>query len=106
MDPTLRSSIFDRSEGTCDLCGRAVDPNAWECHHRKLRSRGGRDSHANLVCLHPGCHAWVHQNPIEATENGFMVPSGADPAAVPVRRFLAYFVYPSGTRWGTTPPNN
>jgi hypothetical protein len=60
-------------------------------HHRKLLSRGGEDTFANLVTLSgsgtTGTHGWVHANPEAATRIGFMVPSWAVPAEVPI--FLA-----------------
>lgn len=51
-------------------------------HHRKLRSQGGDDSEANLVRLCLECHVWVHANPAEAYESGFLVHSWDDPEVI------------------------
>lgn len=57
-------------------------------HHRKLKSRGGKDEITNVVALHHHCHNLgtesVHLNPDEATRLGFMVPTGYEPATVPL----------------------
>ncbi|WP_415171578.1 HNH endonuclease [Nocardioides sp.] len=99
MDSDLRESIYARAGGNCDRCGVAMHPDAWECHHRKLRSRGGEDSHENLVALCPGCHRWVHREPIIATAHGLIVPSWADPAERPVLRHGRAFWLPIGPHW-------
>jgi hypothetical protein len=51
---------FDDADGTrmapCQVCG---DPAvaAWlHPHHKKLRSQGGTEDHANLVAAHATCH--------------------------------------------------
>ncbi len=68
-------------------------------HHRLLLSRGGDDSPANLVLVlgsgSVGEHWWIHQHPEWATVLGYMVPTGQDPARVPIWRMDAF-----GTRWG------
>ncbi|WP_345264656.1 HNH endonuclease signature motif containing protein [Nocardioides nanhaiensis] len=99
MDADLRTSIFVRAGGCCDRCGRGMDPDAWECHHRKLRSRGGEDSFANLVALCSTCHGWAHANPAEATDRGLIVPSWADPGTVPVWRHARAWWLPHGPLW-------
>jgi len=57
-------------------------------HHRKLKSRGGKDEAANLLYLHHECHNMgtnsVHSKVALATEKGWIVNSWADPAEVPV----------------------
>lgn len=102
VDPKLRRAVYDRAGGCCDRCGRLLPPAGFEAHHRKLRSRGGQDSAANLLALCPGCHAWCHNHPGEATLAGFIVPSYTDPARVPVYRHLAAWVLPRVDGW-TTP---
>ncbi|MCY4726731.1 HNH endonuclease signature motif containing protein [Nocardioides sp. STR2] len=86
MDADLRTSIYCRAGGLCDRCGVGLDPDAWECHHRKLRSRGGPDTFGNLVALCSGCHHWAHHNVALATDRGFIVPSWMDPDEMPVWR--------------------
>lgn len=77
----VRPIIWRRCGGLCELCGHQLaDFESFEAHHRKLRTRGGGDGPDNIVCLHPGCHSEVHQNPGTAGLSGFMVASWADPA--------------------------
>lgn len=84
MDSALREGVYGRAGACCDRCGRFIHPDVWECHHRQLRSRGGKDSWANLVALCGVCHGWVHANPAEATRDGWMVASWADPVEAPL----------------------
>lgn len=83
IDPKLRRQVRDRAKGCCELCAQPLGP-VFQCHHRKLRSRGGQDSICNLVALDGRCHNRVHGHPAWATENGWMVASTDDPATVPV----------------------
>lgn len=57
-------------------------------HHRKLKSRGGKDEISNVVALHHHCHnlgtGSVHLDPSKATEQGFIVASWDDPADIPI----------------------
>ena len=75
--------VKDRSFGLCEICG--IKP-ATETHHRQYRSRGGRDTVSNLIHVcgwgnHTGCHGRAHTS---GQENGWSVPSGLDPAGIPV----------------------
>lgn len=83
----LRGLVYARSVGYCEKCGRQLG-ESWALHHRKLKSRGGKDEITNLLALHHECHNLatdsVHLNPAEATEKGFMVSTYADPAECPV----------------------
>lgn len=82
IDPKLRELVRLRANGCCELCGERL-PAHWECHHRKLRSRGGQDSAANLLALDFGCHRRVHGHPKWSESQGFMVASTEDPATEP-----------------------
>lgn len=88
MDQRLRDLAYARSGGYCESCGTPVDPNNWAFHHRKLKSRGGKDTIENALVLHHHCHnvsfGSVHQNPTDATRRGLMVSSWDDPATTPV----------------------
>lgn len=84
IDPQLRQLVRGRAGGCCELCGIRVGARSYQCHHRKLRSRGGQDSAANLACLCAVCHRRCHQHPVWATDHGFIVSAYDDPAAVPV----------------------
>lgn len=92
----------------CARCGVVIWSNGSR-HHRKLRSRGGADAADNLILAcgsgTTGCHGWMHANPAEATLLGFIVPSWADPATVPIRHALYGWVLllPDGTAEGVDP---
>jgi hypothetical protein len=83
----LRALVYTRARGYCEKCGSLLSDN-WALHHRKLRSRGGKDTPENLMALHHECHNLathsVHNNPALAKEQGFMVSSWDDPSACPV----------------------
>jgi hypothetical protein len=83
IDPALRALVRDRAGGMCECCGDRLSP-IFQAHHRKLRSRGGQDSAANLAALCGLCHRRVHSHVTWATEQGFIVSAFEDPARVPM----------------------
>lgn len=80
----ITEALLARCGGYCERCGFGVHSYAAHRHHRRLRSQGGKDTMDNLVYLCPSCHQWVHQYPKDATAEGFIVPSWADPEDTPV----------------------
>ena len=86
----LREQALSRCQGYCEKCGRPVS-DTFALHHRKLKSRGGKDAIDNLLVLHHECHNLgtnsVHLNVKEATEKGYMVPTHQDPSQYPVTLF-------------------
>ena len=93
MKAGLRERGFER-DTHCVKCGRTLHDSV-ACHHRKLRKHGGQDALSNLIGLCSTCHNIapdsVHQNPRDSYENGWLVPSWADPAEWPM-------TMPDGTR--------
>lgn len=79
-----------RDADTCQRCRRDCGPIARD--HRQNRRRGNTRV-SNLQCLGLRCHQWKTEHPSEATFGGWAVPSWADPAEWPARR------------WVTTPRN-
>ncbi len=79
----MRVALVFRSGGRCEFCGEGLSGGI-EVHHRKLRSQGGTDDEVNLAIVHSLCHLRAHQFPAQAREWGWIVPSWADPAEVPV----------------------
>jgi hypothetical protein len=83
----LRALVYSRSVGYCEKCGGQLGDN-WALHHRKLKSRGGKDEVQNLIALHHGCHNGdtdsVHFNPSHASDKGYMVGSWQDPSECPL----------------------
>ena len=83
IDPKLRALVRDRAGGLCECCGDRLS-NIFQAHHRKLRSRGGQDSAANLAALCGLCHRRIHNRVAWSTEQGFIVSATDDPATVPM----------------------
>ena len=74
--------VEERAGHYCETCGQpALESMA--LHHRKLKSRGGKDSVSNLIRVHHSCHNLgnhsIHGNPSLATERGWMVSSWDEP---------------------------
>ena len=83
----LRALVHAREGGDCARCGTPTPIIAGEAHHRLLRSRGGKDDAVTCAWLCTSCHhGWVHRNVAQATEAGWIVPGGTDPATWPVWR--------------------
>jgi 5-methylcytosine-specific restriction endonuclease McrA len=86
MDKKLVSLVQERANGYCEVCGGVVREGA--LHHRKLKSRGGKDTPSNLIYIHHGCHNLktdsIHLNPERATQNGWMVESWKEPHEAPM----------------------
>lgn len=80
--------LTTRAHGNCERCGKPLHRDHTSRHHRQRRRDGG-DRLANLLLLcgsgTTGCHGWVHANPQAATEQGWIVPTWANPANIPVR---------------------
>ena len=78
----VKKLVRQRSGGICEGCGTAL---ATEFHHRKYKSRGGKDTTANCLHLcgwgnHTGCHGLAHSaNPPE----GWAVHSWDIPTIAP-----------------------
>ena len=66
MTRTLRGrrqllSLWKEQEGTCPVCNQKMsEMTEWHNHHIIWRSKGGTDTAANRVLLHPTCHRKVH----------------------------------------------
>lgn len=90
----LRGQVFIRDWGRCVVCGVTLNPNAWECHHRQFKSRGGKDVPQNLIACCLMCHVPViHEGDAAlASAMGWAVSAYSDPRTIPVR-------YPDGRWW-------
>ena len=80
-----RALVYERSGGVCEVCSRARGTN-W--HHRQNQGQGGTwcPSNGLHVCGSgtTGCHGRITTHPAAAREQGWAVPSWADPATTPV----------------------
>lgn len=85
---SLRDLTLARCKGYCEFCGFAL-PENFALHHRKLRSRGGKDTIDNLIALHHECHNLntnsVHMNITKATKTGHIVPTHENPFEYPLQ---------------------
>lgn len=80
--------VHRRSKNLCEADAHPhCQGRAEHIHHRKLRSRGGGHTVANLLHVCHLCHGWIHDNPAAATEKGWMVSTWADPTEVRVVRW-------------------
>lgn len=84
----LRELVIARCQGYCEFCGLVLSED-FALHHRKFKSRGGRDEVDNLIALHHNCHNMgtfsVHLNIKKATESGHVVSRHAEPSNIPLR---------------------
>lgn len=87
MDKKIVEIVQQRANGYCEVCGGIARGNA-ALHHRKLRSRGGKDEVSNLIYIHHECHNLgtnsIHLNPAMAEDKGWMVPSWKEPQESPM----------------------
>lgn len=93
MDRRIVEIVEARAGNYCETCGGPALPSM-ALHHRKLKSRGGKDTPANLIRVHHGCHNLrsdsIHANPEKASQKGWMVGSWQEPHEVP-------FIRPDGS---------
>lgn len=77
MNPhRARRIVYERSQHSCERCG---DFRASEWHHRRNRSQAGQWQPANGLHLCSPCHQWITAHPAESYEQGWLVPSWAEP---------------------------
>lgn len=95
MDKAIVKIVEERAGFYCEVCGRSAS-ESMALHHRKLKSRGGKDTPANLIRVHHGCHNLntdsIHLNPEKAEDKGWMTPSWKDPEEQPMLYHDSYFV--------------
>jgi len=53
--------LWKEQNGLCPVCHQKITKiTGWHSHHIEWRSKGGSDTAANRVLLHPNCHQQVH----------------------------------------------
>ena len=94
MQRTTREAVWERARGRCEITGLPLDPERWECHHRRNKGMGGTDranvdNLSNLLALTPAIHNGgrysVHGNRPWAERHGYLIPKRvAEPGMWPV----------------------
>lgn len=74
--------IRERDGDRCARCGG--NGGGLHIHHRWMRSAGENESACNRVTLCAYCHRWVHYNPSQALEQGWLISRYSDPETVTV----------------------
>ena len=86
IDKKVVEIVHRRAAGYCEVCGRVAE-STMALHHRKLKSRGGKDTVSNLIWIHHGCHNLntdsIHNHPEKSQQLGHMVGSWQEPEDVP-----------------------
>ncbi len=54
----LRLSIYHRDNGTCQICGKPLDPDHFTVDHIVPLNRGGINDMSNYRCLCKRCNEW------------------------------------------------
>ena len=89
MDKAIVKIVTERATFYCEVCGQ-VASESMALHHRKLKSRGGKDTPANLIRVHHECHNLgsdsIHANPAISEDRGHMVSSWKKPEETPLLR--------------------
>ena len=87
IDKKIVELVVERAQGYCEVCGKP-EQATMALHHRKLKSRGGKDSASNLIRVHHSCHNMstgsIHANPAWAEDKGYMVESWKEPHEAPM----------------------
>lgn len=109
--------VIERSEYSCDRCGRNLIGQRYSAQHRLARGMGGRrggylHTAANLVILcgsatsAGGCHQFVESAERgQGVREGFVIlGSVVAPEAVPILRHGREWVVPGDGCWITSEP--
>ena len=61
--------LWQEQNGACPVCQQKITKSTgWHSHHIIWRSKGGPDTQANRVLLHPTCHQQVHSQGLTVTK--------------------------------------
>src|SRR6476646_5527095 len=99
----LRALVLARDGYACCRCGKSLQGDYYSLHHRLPRGRGGTHTAENLVTVcgsgtSPGCHQTIESYRTRATMDGWLVPSGCDPAHYAIVR-SGIWSQPTATGW-------
>lgn len=83
-------ALYARAGGHCEVCNVDLTTGrSYSKHHRLPRGRGGTNVLSNLMLVcgtgTTGCHGMIESRRTIAYTRGWLVRTGIDPAAAPVR---------------------
>jgi RNA-directed DNA polymerase len=62
-------SLWKSQNGICPVCkNKITEITGWHSHHIVWKSKGGNDTLANQVLLHPNCHNQVHSQKLSVVK--------------------------------------
>lgn len=62
-------SLWKSQNGICPVCkNKITEITGWHSHHIVWKSKGGNDTLANRVLLHPNCHNQVHSQKLSVVK--------------------------------------
>lgn len=74
---TVRRAVEQRAGHHCEIHATArCQGRAEHCHHKLMRSAGGKHTEDNLVLTCENCHRYVHEHPNWAYEHGWLIRRG------------------------------
>ena len=81
--------IEARSDCQCEVWVRCVAGLMEAKHHRRVKGIGGSrmpetQAASNGISVCNACHRFIHEHPVWATENGFLVSQWRMPVEMPV----------------------
>lgn len=86
--------VVDRANGWCEAyASRRCNGQGQHVHHRKLRSGGGLNTAGNCVHVCHECHSYIHANPADSYERGWLVHSWDEPGLVPFLRLGRFVLF-------------
>jgi hypothetical protein len=62
--------------GQCEACYTRTATS--RCHHKRLKSQGGKDELSNAMAVCWICHDWIHKYPKTAELNGWIITRKGD----------------------------
>ena len=62
-------ALWKAQNGLCPICHQPItEITGWHSHHILGRAKGGPDTTANRVLLHPDCHREVHSQALHVAK--------------------------------------
>lgn len=83
VTPALRFTLWTRAQCACERCGKAVDLDGFDAHHRQRRREGDHGA-ANLLVVCRRCHREIEEERLVSVAAGWIVHSCDQPAERPV----------------------